>query len=50
MSRQLTLSAIFSGAAMAALALVMSVGAPERGDEARPATAHGSMISVLLRI
>lgn len=49
MSRQLTLSAIFSGAAMAALALVMSVSAPERGDGPRPATAHGSIVSVLLR-
>lgn len=48
MSRQLTLSASISTAALAALALVMSIGAPERGGEARPATAHGSVMSVLL--
>lgn len=46
MSKQLTLSATLSTAAMAVLALFMTLGDGERG---RGATAHGSIASVLLR-
>ena len=49
MSKQLTLSATFSTLAMAALAAVMGFGAPVYGDGTRGATAHGSLVSVLLR-
>jgi hypothetical protein len=49
MSRQLTFSAVLSAAALAALALVMTIDPPARSGEARPATAHGSIVSVLLR-
>ena len=49
MSKQLTLSATFSTLAMAALALIMALVGPSSGDSARGATAHGSIISVLLR-
>lgn len=49
MSKQLTLSATFSTLAMAALALAMSVGGPSGDSGARGATAHGSIVSVLLR-
>ena len=48
MSKQLTLSATLSVLAMAAMAFVMGFGGPESGD-ARGATAHGSIVSVLLR-
>lgn len=50
MSRQLTLSASICAAALAGLAVVASVGMSERGSEARLATAHGSLVSVLLRV
>ena len=46
MSKQLTLSAVLSVFAMAALALAMQLSAPEGGS--RKATAHGSLVSVLL--
>lgn len=49
MSRQLTLSASICAAALAVLAVVTSLGMSDGGSEARPATAHGSLISVLLR-
>lgn len=48
MSKQLTLSATLSVFAMAALAVVMTFGEPP-GSGARGATAHGSIVSVLLR-
>lgn len=50
MSTQLKLSAGLSTLAMAALALVMHIGANEGGGSGspRPATAHGSIVSVLL--
>ena len=47
MSKQLTLSATLSVLAMAAMALVMTLGGPESGG-ARGATAHGSIVSVLI--
>ncbi len=47
MSKQLTLSATLSTLAMAALVLVM--GCSPEGGSGRAATAHGSMVSVLLR-
>lgn len=47
MSKQLTFSATLSVLAMAAMALLMSAGAPESGG-ARGATAHGSIVSVLI--
>lgn len=46
MSKQLTLSAALSVFAMAAMALVMQVSAPESGSH--KATAHGSIVGVLL--
>ena len=49
MSKQLTLSATLSTLAMAALALFMSLGGTEGGGASRGATAHGSIVSVLLR-
>ena len=49
MSTQLSFSATLSVLAMAALALVMSFGEPEGGSGARAPTAHGSVVSVLLR-
>lgn len=49
MSKQLTLSATLSTLAMAALALVTAIDAPAGGNGARAATAHGSIVSVLLR-
>ena len=48
MSKQLTLSATLSVLAMAAMALVTTLGGPESGST-RGATAHGSIVSVLLR-
>ena len=48
MSKQLTLSATLSVSAMAALALVTTFGEPG-GSGPRGATAHGSIVSVLLR-
>ena len=48
MSKQLTLSAMISTLAMAALALFMSLGEPAGGGASR-APAHGSLVSVLLR-
>ena len=49
MSKQLTISATFSVLAMGALALVVVLDRPASGGHALGATAHGSMISVLLR-
>lgn len=49
MSKQLTLSATVSTLAMAALALFMAVGGHDSGSRG-PATAHGSLASVLLRV
>ena len=49
MSKQLTFSATLSVLAMAAMALVMSFGGPEGGSGSHAATAHGSIVSVLLR-
>lgn len=49
MSKQLSLSATFSALAMAALALMMALVGPTGGDGARGATAHGLIVSVLLR-
>lgn len=46
MSKQLQTSAIFSVLAMLAMVVAMHGGSPERGG--REATAHGSIISVLL--
>ena len=48
MSKQLTLSATLSVLAMCAAALVLSVTEPSSGG-ARGTTAHGSIVSVLLR-
>jgi len=52
MSKQLTLSATLSLLAMAAFAFGTLLPAPERGDSASdgPATAHGSLIQVVLAI
>ena len=47
MSKQLKISATVSVLAMSALALVLSVDRP--GSNAPGATAHGSLIRVLLR-
>jgi hypothetical protein len=47
MSKQLTLSATISTAAMLAVALGLACAVPPGG--ARGATAHGSLVSVLLR-
>lgn len=49
MSKQLTISATLSVLAMGALALVTAFGGPVGGTGSRPATAHGSIVSVLLR-
>ena len=49
MSKQLTFSATLSSLAMAAMALVMSFEGPEGGSGAHAPTAHGSIVSVLLR-
>ena len=49
MSKQLTLSAAFSTLAMAALAVVMGFDNAAQDDGARSATAHGSLVGVLLR-
>jgi hypothetical protein len=49
MSKQLTLSATLSVMAMGALAVVTAFGTPVGGTASRPATAHGSIVSVLLR-
>lgn len=49
MSKQLTLSATISSLAMTAMVLFMSVVEPENGATGRAATAHGSIVSVLLR-
>lgn len=49
MSKQLTLSATLSVLAMAAMAAVMSFGEPA-GDRSKGAAAHGSVLSVLLRL
>ena len=49
MSKQLTISATFSVLAMAALALVVILDRPASGGDAPGATAHGSIIRVLLR-
>ena len=49
MSKQLTFSAVLSTMAMAALVIVTGIGSPSGGSETRSATAHGSIISVLLR-
>jgi hypothetical protein len=48
MSKQLTLSATISTAAMLAVALGLACAVPPGGG-ARGATAHGSLVSVLLR-
>jgi hypothetical protein len=48
MSNQLAISATLSALAMAALCLALGLAAPV-GDGARGATAHGSLIGVLLR-
>lgn len=48
MSKQLTVSATLSLLALAATALVMGFSEPTSGS-ARGATAHGSLVSVLLR-
>lgn len=48
MSKQLTVSAVFSTVAMAVMALAMSFGPPASEGAARGATAHGSIVSVLL--
>lgn len=49
MSKQLTFSATLSMLALAVLALFMSLGGTDSGSGARAATAHGSIVSVLLR-
>ena len=49
MSKQLTLSATLSVLAMSAMALGLGFGVPSTPATARGATAHGSLIGVLLR-
>lgn len=49
MSKQLTLSTTLSVLAMAALVFGTALGGPERGSSADGATAHRSLVQVLVR-
>lgn len=50
MSKQLTLSATLSVLAMAALAFGTLIASPARTADGAPATAHGSLVRVMLTI
>lgn len=49
MSKQLTLSATLSVIAMTALAFGTLLASPASGGESHAATAHGSLVKVLIR-